>query len=765
MQNLQSNNQLTLNQATGRKLRLNPLATALLVSSCLLLTPHSATAVSEEMDAATLNALYGDSGLTTADASVSADATTAYASAANVSAADASTEVSSESSDGSVYDLGQAVVTASGFSQDLREAPASMSIITQEAIKEAPARDVGDIVANLPGIEISKSKTGNSNIMIRGFSSDYTLFMIDGKRQNSSSSFVKNGFNPNFGFTPPTSMIERVEVIRGPASTLYGSDAVGGAVNIITKKHPDRLIGSFGFETLIQEHKKFGNAAGSNGYVAMPIIPEKLSLALRGRYYEKDHTELKSPNGKYLGHSANDFDLSNYGATLTYSPIKHHDISLDVERYEMTAGSMNTSSKGIAVLKDYTKDQFILNYDGEYSFGSLNSYFQYYDHSQNDVDYDFYSKAYVFETKAVTPFNLSKYNSALGALNLTYGFQFWQDRFRDDSTLNNPPTMKDNIAGHDLIHNMTSLYTEGEYFISDDWIATLGARYTYSSKFGSHVTPRGYLVFKATDRLTFKGGVAAGYKTPSIKELTDGIYQQDNSGEVPVYGDPNLKPETSINYELSVMYEWPRVGSLTVTGFLTDFENKLGSTDYEVGTAMPNGVICDPAVDGNTSKCTLRQNKGKTRAQGIEVLFGSVKFNNFSIQGSYTYTDHTYRDGADAGKAVNSIPKHSVMAKLSYDRDNYGLFLKGVGKFRTPYVSTKTGATFDYYKDYVMLDLGGHYNFTPNSRLNVTINNLLDFDAYDSFDEVTTSRGTSYSSYYRDYIEGRSLYINYTLDF
>ena len=201
MKNLQPNNHLTHNQAAGRKLRLNPLATALLVSSCLLLTPHSATAASEEMDAATLDALYGDSGLTTAEASVSADATTADA-----SAADASAEVSSESSDGSVYDLGQAVVTASGFSKDLREAPASMSIITQEAIKEAPARDVGDIVANLPGIEISKSKTGNSNIMIRGFSSDYTLFMIDGKRQNSSSSFVKNGFNPNFGFTPPTSI-------------------------------------------------------------------------------------------------------------------------------------------------------------------------------------------------------------------------------------------------------------------------------------------------------------------------------------------------------------------------------------------------------------------------------------------------------------------------------------------------------------------------------------------------------------------------------
>ena len=204
------------------KYRLSPLA--LIAALC-----WTNAALAEDLDAATMAALYGDSAETTSSEATSTEET-AY------------TEDTSSAEDGAaVYDLGQAVVTASGFTQDLREAPASMSIVSADTIKEAPARDIGDIVANLPGIEISKSKTGSSNIMIRGFSSDYTLYMIDGKRQNSSTGFVKNGFDPNFGFTPPTSMIERVEVIRGPASTLYGSDAVGGVVNVITKKHPDEL--------------------------------------------------------------------------------------------------------------------------------------------------------------------------------------------------------------------------------------------------------------------------------------------------------------------------------------------------------------------------------------------------------------------------------------------------------------------------------------------------------------------------------------------
>ena len=717
--------------------RLSAVSQALLIASSGIIM--SSAVASDDLDLQeALNADYSDT--TTVSAS---------------SLYDSTSQTAPSSSSDEIYDLGQTVVSASGFAQDLREAPASMSVISGDVVRATAARDIGDMVANLPGIEISKSKTGNSNIMMRGFSSDYTAFLIDGKRQNSSSAFIKNGFNPNMGYTPPASMIERIEIIRGPASTLYGSDAVGGVINIITKSHPDKLTGSIGFETLMQQHEKFGNAAGTNGNISIPLIQDKLSVQLRGRYYEKDHTELKTPNGKYLAHSANDFDLKNYGAKVVFTPVKGHDLSLDGEQYYMKAGSMSTSSKGIAVLNEYRKDQVVLNYDGEFDFGTINSYGQYINHTRNDVDYNFYSRSYILETKAVTPFAFSNGQ----ALNLTSGIQWWRDEFRDDATLAN--AVKDDIGGNTLTHDLTSLYLEGEYFLSKSWIATVGGRYSHSDHFGNHFTPRGYLVYKATNNLTFKGGVAAGYKTPSIKELTDGVYNQNNGGANPIYGTPDLKPETSVNYELSMMYELPKVGSITLTGFLTDFDNKLGTTDYEPGITMSNGVVCDPSVDESGSKCSIRSNKGKTRSKGVEVLFSSARFNNFKLEGSYTYTNHKYRDGADAGKYVNAIPTHAVMAKLSYDKDNYGVFLKGVGKYKTPYIASRGGASYDYYKNYVIFDLGGHYNFTPQARLNITINNLLDFDAYDDFDVY----GTSYNSYYRDYIEGRSVYANFTYDF
>ena len=133
-------------------------------------------------------------------------------------------------------DLGESVVSATGYEQLLKDAPASISVIPKEELQNRPIRDLGDALQEVPGIATSISKTGSSSIMMRGLGSSYTLILIDGKRQNVAKGFGGNGFDPTSGFMPPISMIERIEVIRGPASVIYGSDALGGVINIITKK-------------------------------------------------------------------------------------------------------------------------------------------------------------------------------------------------------------------------------------------------------------------------------------------------------------------------------------------------------------------------------------------------------------------------------------------------------------------------------------------------------------------------------------------------
>ena len=130
-----------------------------------------------------------------------------------------------------LHTLDESVVSAAGYAQDTRDAPASVSIITASDLQSKPVSDIAEAIEDVPGVDIQQTKMGGHTIRLRGFDSKYTLILIDGKRQNVDDGFIKNGFDPQASFLPPAAAIERIEVLRGPASTIYGSDAVGGVVN------------------------------------------------------------------------------------------------------------------------------------------------------------------------------------------------------------------------------------------------------------------------------------------------------------------------------------------------------------------------------------------------------------------------------------------------------------------------------------------------------------------------------------------------------
>ncbi|MDO4968388.1 MAG: TonB-dependent receptor plug domain-containing protein, partial [Comamonadaceae bacterium] len=132
--------------------------------------------------------------------------------------------------------LSEVVVSASGFEQDIRDAPASITVITNEQLAERRVNNLAQALEGVEGVDVGAGtdKTGGPNISIRGMPSEYTLILIDGRRQNSAGNVTPNGFGgTQTSFIPPVSAIERIEVIRGPMSTLYGSDAMGGVINII----------------------------------------------------------------------------------------------------------------------------------------------------------------------------------------------------------------------------------------------------------------------------------------------------------------------------------------------------------------------------------------------------------------------------------------------------------------------------------------------------------------------------------------------------
>ncbi len=359
------------------------------------------------------------------------------------------------------YQLNDVVVSASGFEQDLVDAPASISIIAKEELEKKPIKDIGEAIGDIPGVDVTMNKTGTYDFSIRGFGSSYTLVLIDGKRQSVANGFYDNGFSGSeSGYLPPLSMIERIEVICGPVSTLYGSDAVGGVINIITKKNPDKIEANIEFNTLLQQHSNhYGNAGGFNAYVATPLIEDTLSISARLKHYDKAASDLKWPtpvwnssqqrpdNYQIASHSPGAFTSLGFGSRLNWTVDDKNNIYFDIERYINEISVNSTSSRAIKSERQLFKDNIVLNHDGNYDFGSTNSYLQY----GSTKDKELHSQIWVGEGKVVLPWNLGQYGNLVN----TFGARIDYEILKNDQA-----SAGSQIRGKNLDQTTVALYGE-----------------------------------------------------------------------------------------------------------------------------------------------------------------------------------------------------------------------------------------------------------------------------------------------------------------
>jgi outer membrane receptor for ferrienterochelin and colicins len=307
-------------------------------------------------------------------------------------------------------DLDTVVVTASGFEQKITDAPASISVITREELRQRPYVTLIDAVRDLEGVDVGETsdKTGQKTISMRGMGSDYTLILIDGRRQNNHGDIYPNSFGGNqFNHIPPLDMIERIEVIRGPASTLYGADALGGVINIITRKVSDRWQGSATLGHSLQENSDFGSDSTFDFAVMGPLIKDRLGLGVRGSWYERnastpEYETITAPDGtvfeRALGFGGGGKTVDNTnksaGVTLSWKVTDNQSVILDYDKSEQVydntpylnnlgtetyplgtvdglAGIWRAAPQvGYAADQEFTRDQWAVSHHGQWEFGN-----------------------------------------------------------------------------------------------------------------------------------------------------------------------------------------------------------------------------------------------------------------------------------------------------------------------------------------------------------------------------------------------------------
>ena len=318
------------------------------------------------------------------------------------------------------------VVTATGFEQKIQNAPASISVISKQQIEDKAYRDVTDALKDVPGVVVTGGGS-SSDISIRGMSSQYTLFLVNGKRISTRST-RPNSDNSGIeqGWLPPLESIERIEVIRGPMSSLYGSDAMGGVINVITKKvsNTKAWTGSLHGDATFQENNDSGDLFQTNAYASGPLIDGLLGAKVTGLLSRR--AEDKIENGY------NEQKMRNGGITLNFTPDEKNDIDLDFARELQDRNSTPGMSKAVEncrgnVCTPNTKSEtryehttWALTHSGYYDDFNSTSYIQQEETNNPDRDMRSYN----------TTFN-NQNQIFLGDHTLTLGGQYRYEKLRD----------------------------------------------------------------------------------------------------------------------------------------------------------------------------------------------------------------------------------------------------------------------------------------------------------------------------------------------
>lgn len=604
------------------------------------------------------------------------------------------------------YKLNDVVVTATKTKTNIIEIANSISVIDSQQISNSNANNVFDILKNEIGITYT-SQGGNgtlSNINIRGANNSYTLVLIDGVEMN-----LTNDPGGVYDFSAlPVDNIERIEILRGPQSTLYGSDAMAGVINIITKK--GNGLPKFSLLTEGGSYKTYKAQLGLNGEIQKlnysvavsrtgsdgfsvaakdsgnnendGYIFNNISAALG--YNFSDNLELNLYSRFVKSQSDNDRFGGRFGDDPTYI-TKQEEISNRLETKIKLFNGLWDQKIGFSFIRNVRKNSY------DTSAASVNYPFYYNDYSHALYD----GRKYKFDWQ--NDFNLSQSNI------LTAGLDYETDQSTSEYyglNYSEKPFAPEYVSLLPFKEASTyGLYIQDQLKIKNSFFVSGGLRYDEHSKFGSQITYRIAPAFMLWETGTkFKLSIGTGFKAPSLFYLYD-----------PAYGNENLKPEKSFGWDFGIeQFIFSAKTYAGVTFFYNNFDQMFG-------------------YDFLTFK-TININKAVTK--GIEFFVSIEPFSWLNCKLNYTYTDARDISLNSTSFDMNLLRRPKHKAGMTY---NFNINDKVNLNTDLMWISKRDDIDFSTYQrtelnDYVLVNFAAHYDVFNFLRLNIRIENLLDTD-------------------------------------
>lgn len=598
------------------------------------------------------------------------------------------------------------VVSASATEQNLKDAPASISVITQQDLQRKPVQNLKEVLKEVPGVQLTNEGDNRQGVSIRGLSSSYTLILVDGKRVNSRNAvFRHNDFDLNW---IPVDAIERIEVVRGPMSSLYGSDALGGVVNIITRKVGKSWHGTFTADTTVQEHRDRGDTWNGQFFTSGPLIDDVLGVKVSGNLAKREKDAQQQSN---TGETPRIEGFTNRNANVEFNwtPNQDHD-------FDFAYGHDRQDRDSDSLAKDrLDRETWAIGHHGRWDLGNseLRFYGEKIDNNDPGSTSTITSESNTLDGKYVLP---------IGAINqlLTFGGEYRHDSLTDPVNLTGGTSSKTSA-------NQYALFLEDEWRIIDPLAFTAGLRMDDHETYGDHWSPRAYLVYNATDTLTIKGGWSTAFKAPSLLQLSPDWTTGSCRGACEIVGSADLKPETSESYEIGLYYAgeegWLDGVTASVTTFQNDIDDMINidrTPNRNLAPTYSNFV----GFNRDGEPIFRYYNVNKARIRGVETEL-KVPFNDqWKLTLNYTYNDGRDLSAGD-NKPLSSLPFHTANGTLDWTPlDDWSFYVSGnyTGEQRsTQAASTANGG-------YVIWNAGAAWQATKNVKLRTGVLNLGDKD-------------------------------------
>ena len=551
--------------------------------------------------------------------------------------------------------LNELVVTGSRYERQLKDVPVITRVISREEIETVNPVDFTTLLEyTLPGIQFYYNTMSQvPEITYQGMDAKAVLFLLDGERisgESGDSNIDYSRFNIND--------IERIEVVRGAASTLYDSRAIGGVINIITKKSVRPFTASM--------HTRYAGKKGQSYSASAGVNLHRFSSLTSFGWRKRDSYLVKDEQGKQK-------EIINPDGSVTKS--KTEPVAFNIYGYSIMDVSQKLSYNfsdrftGSARISYYTNKRdkydnarYYQRYRDLILSGKLK--WQFADNQNLDLSYirDNYIKdnVYVDDDERV-------YGNVNSTIRLYYTGMFGKHTLSGGVDL-----LREDMKHHFMKDTATVHMNQYSFCLQDDWQLTnkmnvvVGVRGDKGGSYRLHFTPKVSVLYRPLKTITLRAGYSQGYRIPNLKEL----YQEFNMGGMGImmYGNKDLKPEEGTQISASVEYDYKGL-NLSVSTYHNRYKNKIS---YE---------YISPGKSWNMKYV----NALNVKTTGVEVTANYKLPFGLRFSGGYSYVyDYDERDGYN----MSWVRPHSARLSSVY-KHRFGKTTESVA-FNTSWVSSIT---------------------------------------------------------------------------